>query len=297
MRKMPSEQGQTLLIILLIVSVALTIGLSLISRSVTDISLSEKTEDAARAYSAAEAGIEQALMTGVGANDVSFPENNARYSVSIGDLAEGSTEFAFSQPFTTDQVQTLWLATHDDLIRYFSNDHLGVYWGNSGTPSNSALTPALEVTMYYNDGGTYEVTRFALDPNTGRSNSFCNPDPDVLDSPTCDKVDGFYSPTRVDGKDFQFGALLDLSNFVGAAKVPLFARLRLLYSDSSHFLGAKVEGTPQGGQGAFPAQGERLDSTGQSGDATRKVEVVRWYPAPPPIFDFALYSGSSLNKQ
>lgn len=56
-----SKSGQVALIILLIMVVILTIGLSLISHSVIDVSISKDEEEAIRAFSAAEAGIEEAL--------------------------------------------------------------------------------------------------------------------------------------------------------------------------------------------------------------------------------------------
>ncbi|PJE67287.1 hypothetical protein COU95_03195, partial [Candidatus Shapirobacteria bacterium CG10_big_fil_rev_8_21_14_0_10_40_9] len=94
-------------------------------------------------------------------------------------------------------------------------------------------------------------------------------------------------------KTFQFGATLDISGFRGGTKTLLFARLRLLYSSDSHVLGAKATGT---GTSTFPSQGVEIESTGTAGTSTRKVEVVRFHPTPPEIFDFAIYSGGSLSK-
>lgn len=55
------NSGQIALIILLIMVTLLTIGLSLISYSVTDVKISQDEKEAMRAFSAAEAGIEEAL--------------------------------------------------------------------------------------------------------------------------------------------------------------------------------------------------------------------------------------------
>ena len=63
-RNAKRQRGQTLLIVLLLLAVVLTIALSIASRSITDINVSIKEEEAARAFSAAEAGIEQALIGG-----------------------------------------------------------------------------------------------------------------------------------------------------------------------------------------------------------------------------------------
>ena len=58
------NQGQALLIVLLTLSVVLTIVLSIVSRSITDISITSLEEDSQRAFNAAEAGVEQALLKG-----------------------------------------------------------------------------------------------------------------------------------------------------------------------------------------------------------------------------------------
>lgn len=284
------SSGQTLLIILLVMAVALTIGLSVISRSITDVKISQQTEEAARAFSAAEAGIEEALITGTGSGPVIFGETKATYQTAVAGLGEGATEFAFPAEYRTDEIQTLWLANYETYGKVYDRNQLRVLWGNSGTPpNNNTKTPALEVSIYYNDSGNYKVGRFALDPHSGRtpSNAFCNP-------PSCDKVPSFTTASETAGdKTFQFAATLDLSSFTGSGKTLLFARLRILYGDTSHALGAKVVG---GGSGNFPSQGVKIDSTGQAGEATRKVEVSRLHPAPPAIFDFAIYSGGSLIK-
>ncbi|MBU3957074.1 hypothetical protein KKI19_02265 [Patescibacteria group bacterium] len=44
------SSGQALLIILLVMAVALTIGLSVVSRSITDIRISQEQEQSARAF-------------------------------------------------------------------------------------------------------------------------------------------------------------------------------------------------------------------------------------------------------
>lgn len=55
------NRGQMILVILLVMAVGLTIGLSVASRSITDVNFSTKIEDSSRAFSAAESGIEEAL--------------------------------------------------------------------------------------------------------------------------------------------------------------------------------------------------------------------------------------------
>ena len=57
-----NQKGQALIIILLVMSVVLTVVLSSVSRSVTEIVVTGYEEDALRAFSAAEAGVEEKLL-------------------------------------------------------------------------------------------------------------------------------------------------------------------------------------------------------------------------------------------
>src|SRR3989339_1593452 len=55
------QKGQVLLIVVLVMIVALTVGLSLISRSITNLRTSTQEAESQKALAAAEAGVEQAL--------------------------------------------------------------------------------------------------------------------------------------------------------------------------------------------------------------------------------------------
>lgn len=58
---MTKRPGQIALIVILVVVVGLTVAVSVLSRSVTTVSISTKEQEKARSFSAAEAGIEDAL--------------------------------------------------------------------------------------------------------------------------------------------------------------------------------------------------------------------------------------------
>jgi len=58
---MSFRPGQAALIVTLVVIVGLTVAVAVISRSVTDVGVSTQEEDRARSFSAAEAGVEDAL--------------------------------------------------------------------------------------------------------------------------------------------------------------------------------------------------------------------------------------------
>lgn len=76
------QQGQAVLIVLLVAAVALGFGLSIISRSTTDVKISEQEDQASRAFNAAEAGIEAGLndLT-IGTYSLPVPGFTGQYSV------------------------------------------------------------------------------------------------------------------------------------------------------------------------------------------------------------------------
>lgn len=84
--KMRYRPGQAALIVTLVVIVGLTVAVAVISRSVTDVGISTQEEERARSFSAAEAGIEDALRqdlsTIAGGNfQVGGPETTTAYTV------------------------------------------------------------------------------------------------------------------------------------------------------------------------------------------------------------------------
>jgi len=90
-----NNSGQALLIILLIMAVALTIGLSVVSRSVTDIRISQEQEESARVFSAAEAGLESLLATG------EAPGSVGDFKIDTGTKPIGDSEtFVFPKEIT-----------------------------------------------------------------------------------------------------------------------------------------------------------------------------------------------------
>ncbi len=275
-------QGQALLVILLVMAVGLTIGLAVTSRTVTDIEISEKTEEAARAFSAAEAGVEEALVTaGFGELPSGEFEGGVSYTTRKDPLGEEKT-YLFPS-VENNETKTLWLAEYPDTESY-AEDSLILYWGDFDSSEN----PSLEVIVYYLDGGNYKTWRYALNP-IDRGDGFCQPD---LAGDTCDKVLDFdqFGPHSIGSQEASYKATIELPG--GPNVVLLFARLRLLYSDESQVLGAEAVGDSI----ILPSQGVKITSTGTAGASTRKVEVIREHPAPSEIFDFLLYSGTDLEK-
>lgn len=297
------QKGQALLIVLLIMTVTLTVVLSIVSRSVTDLSVTTLEEDALRAFSAAEAGIEESLLSGTGtglATPVDPKEPGVNYVTDVTTDPEG-TSFIYPDLLLSGDSATFWFVQHDSAgILDCSGGcsratNLRVCWGNTGTPAN--IGPAIEVSIYYdpvnpprsiakpNDFTNLRVYRQAFDPNGGRTgtNNFAGANVGVCPF----------------GGSFAFNTTINLASALGgpctnSAGCLLMARVRMFYNNSTpHALGVGLNGGPNQN---LPAQGIRIDSLGVAGESTRRVNVFQGYPAPPPIFDTAVFSGGDFSK-
>lgn len=254
------RKGQALVVILLVLAVALTVGLAVVSRSVTEIGISTTQKESAQALAAAEAGIEQAL-----AGNVSLPIGVT--SVPVG----GNTEVEIPEPLVAGESVTIFLAGHnangdlDTTVQYTGTD-LGLCWGQGD------VNPAVEVTVYYKSGANYLVTRTTADPNINRAaqNNFSSTD------------GGASCPT---GRTYQHYKKISMP-----AGTLLMMRVRVLYNqDIAQYLAVK-------GTSAIPVQGQDITAVGSEGQTSRKVNVFQRYPDLSPILDTAVFSGANLVK-
>lgn len=275
-------KGQVLLIVVLIMAVALTVGLAVASRSLTDISISRQEEESARAFSAAEAGIEQAVGQSLAIGGLlSGVIGGVDYSVEA--VAQGvGTEFVFPQAIERGDTQSVWLVEHnasgqpDKAAGFFGGTSVDLYWGNSDQDPGVSSTPALEVTLIYESSdGIYAIKRNAFDPNAGRiaSNNF-----NLANS-------GSYS---LGGKTFRFR---QTAFTIPAGKTPYLLRLKLLYNNVAQIVGVKASSN-------FPSQGKCYEARGTltSSGVSRKVKQCHSYGAPTSDFDYAVFSENNLSK-
>lgn len=164
-----SDSGQILLITLLILSIATTVALALISRSTTDVNISTQVEESSRAFSAAEAGIERVLKSQETANvPLTALSSGDQYRVSHGYIGGGTEPFyEFPKITQKGKVETLWLVNHDsngnpDLTnRDYASGTITLCWGID--PAYPAPVPAMVAAFFFIDGGAYNTSRVALD--------------------------------------------------------------------------------------------------------------------------------------
>jgi len=290
-----SAPGQALLVILLSMAVILVIVLSILSRSITDVTITSREEEALRAFSAAEAGVEQALVAG----PTSGTLEAASFEAEVSQVAEGSNAFVSPLDIVAGDTATIWFVAHADdgslecsaAKPCFTGGNMRVCWGRPGTPNNDATTPALEVSILYaatpGDVGSIRIARAAFDPNTARrnNNSFAAPDAGGCTIET---------ESYAFKKDFTFASLGIPVGVYNTQDGLQLARMRFLYNtDGAQTFGADVNFP---GNGVLPSQGRRVESTGLAGESTRKVEVYDLFADLPAPFDSVLFTPGGISK-
>lgn len=264
--------GQVLLITLLVLTFALTVAISLIARTTTDISITNQNEDSAKAFSAAEAGIEVGMSTSADSSQ-SFT-TGAKYNVAVTDLGGSAGVLAYPKIILPGSVQTVWLADHNDdgslnEARVYTPPYIDVCWTNSGA------APAIVVSILYKRAGAYLMAKDAFDPDGARR-----------------AIDAFAAPTstsagRECGSADNRARIIFASYGINPAADTLFMmRIRPIYAGTSISLDSTV---------ALPLQGKSVVSTGSAGGGvTRKIVVFQQYRSLDSVFDASLYSEKDL---
>lgn len=274
-----NSRGQALVLVLLALAVVLTIVLFILSRSITDISVSSSENQAVSAFSAAEAGVEQALVIGT-APGGSTQVGNASYTSQVTNVAQGATSFVYPIELNSGDSMTLWLKAQDATSSDFTGSNLKICWGKPGAYSDQSLMPAVEAVLFYEttagDPATVKIFRAAFDANAARrvNNSFT--DTGAL--------------CTVAGKSFQFQTTLSIppANYPN----PQFAFVRLFYNTDT----SQPVAFDSTDAHVFPSQGILVDSTGVAGQSNRRVEVFQGWPEIPGPLQFAVYSSTGLIK-
>jgi len=268
-----SQSGQVILVILLVISLILVVGLAVVSRSVTDVKISQQSQEAARALWVAQAGLEQAIKAnaGIGSTQVL---NEVAYSVAKKDLG-GQTSFVFPDKLSSGDSQVLWLVNHnnDGSINFSSPaiNTVNFYWGQ---PNSDAT--ALEASLIYKSStGNYYFKRYAYAPNSLTASTHFS-----LASSPCSLSDGT-----------SFGYCSGNINFnLPAGSLPIMVKIKLLFNSSPQPVGVSSAST------SLPNQGSCFESTATAtaSGITRKLQQCQLWETTPPIFDYVLFSGGNL---
>lgn len=269
-----NEKGQILLIVLLIMTVALTVGLSLATRTILNVRIVTQEEQSQKAFSAAEAGIEETLRncstsscTPASPPFGGFSQNNTTFSVKVNVSNGYNLLVNAGNQILQDEGTQVWLSAYGSTSGTY-NGTISMYWGGSSDTCPGA--PALELIIISGSKSSPTLSRFAVDPCSGRrsSNSF-----------TVAQV-GSYT---LNSKNFSYN--FDTPQIVNG----LFMRVVPLYQSTVMGIIASS---------ALPVQGFDITSTGtvlgQANPITRRIKVFNSYPQlPAGLFNYTLFSGGS----
>jgi len=315
-----TQSGQALLLVLLAMAAILTIVLSVASRSVTDVSVTSSEENALRAFSAAEAGIEKALLTGQssGGYEVSADPNDdtVTYASEILANPEG-VAFNYPSLLYPGESATFWFVGRDSNgnfsctngCTYGVGQLKDLCWGYYPISSNypvQSKRPAVSLSVYYDPTGNtinsgnfsgVKVKRIAVDGYNSGSVSLRSPTNGFL---------GYKSSggtCQIGGKKYgfkytniNFGSDLGIpSSCFNTPGCLLMAKVRVYYNDASKPEQVALD-LPGGTVNGFPAQGNMIVSTGAAGESTRKVNVFQSFSEAPSLFDAAVFSLGDFSK-
>ncbi len=295
------EQGQVIIAILLTLLVALTIGLTITQRSISDVTTSTQTEESSRAFSAAEAGLEKSIQSGTALGTVDLGNASSIVQTTRSLLPTGSEALEYP-PIGKETIAQFWLADPNssadpnNLTPFYQGSSFDFYYGDENLSSSSTDLPAVEVNVITKSGNTYSSYRYFYDSSQSRvfSNGF--------KTSTCggtSQTDGIITSSSPTIKS-KFYCRVTVPPVIGGCSsptcnpyvgTPILVRARVLYSNASQ----KIALAPTGA-GKLPPQAELYTSTGLSGQSQKVLQTFRMKYVVPPFFDFAIFSAGDIQK-
>lgn len=314
------QKGQVVIILLLIIVVALAVGLTVTTRSLTEIKTSSKGERGTRSFSAAEAGLEKIIqqdpLSNLNPNPVAIPQtalgNESNYAATSTLLPKPNQALAYPFPPGVGKADFahFWLADPANLNSYYADSNptqrIVVYFGNPSDPDYTSADqaviersiPAIEVNLVTKVGTTYKANKGFYDPNAPRSikNKFTD-----ISRGCPNLVNAIVSTSNNDsGVNETFYCKENIT--IPSAEVPLLIRVRILYSDKKQKLAV---GPPAGcdynpaespPKCSLPPQAKLYISTGTSGLNQKRLQVFSISNVVLPFFDFAIFSAGKIEK-
>lgn len=268
-----SQSGQILLIVVLSMVVALSVGLSIASRTISNLNISKQNEESQRAFQAAEAGLERAVrQVYTGGDTANFDgglANNSNFDVDI--QSEPSNKFQLNGGDIVERAVGLdvWMSNYPDYTSPYSGK-VKLFWGKTTHDcgrTGADYPPALEVLLIYGDDQNPQLLREVFDP--------------------CARISGTSSTTVTSGPQDHMGTTYQYSATFpsGASSMNQGLLFKVIPIFNSTQMG--IEGL----NGNLPAQGSVITSTGTSGDTVRKIQYFQSYPQiPNELFPYAIVS-------
>lgn len=266
-----NQNGQILLFTILVSLVALTVAIAATRRTTVDIRRVDTTTTADRAFSAAEAGIEEKLL-------------EIKEGISVPPSCGGQDNTDCGLDFGTSSVSQIGVSSENALTlsALQADASVSVHFVEDIQNPANPFQGQLQVTW---DEGSALVLTLVLQDNATDPPSY-NTDRQAW---RCGTISGNLFPsagTIVSGK-------CSRSVTVSSANgMPIMMRVRAMHSDTS----LSVAPTIVSSTNPFPIQLVSITSTGQAGDAQRTVQARRTHAGLPSVFDFALFNASTTTR-
>lgn len=296
----PQNKGQILVLFILVMVIALTVGLSIASRSVKTISNVTSTQRSDRAFNAAEAGVEDALSkdlnTIADAGSTSITVGNAQTSYKVSSVGS-SASFTVNKSIAQDD------AVEINVLNIVA-DSLDIYWADKdkneappcGTYTPGNMPASLEM-FFIREESTDVFTipsKYAFNACDSVGNGF-------NDSTSAPPLNVTYDQDFISGSatlHYRAKVNIPLPSLTGSQKHRIL-RIKTWYNKATLTIVART-GTPNPtGFGVLPTQAYKITSFGEATDhgqgtgVKKSVEVVKSSPTLPGIFNNVIYNGGT----
>ncbi|MBD3279537.1 MAG: hypothetical protein GF390_02385 [Candidatus Pacebacteria bacterium] len=256
------QAGQVGLVIILIMVVILTIGLSIATRTTQQTQISVEQAESSRVFNAAESGLEHALASifNYERDEGELPSNR----VELSGFDNANVQYDIS---TSSELQTHLTQGAAAELPFNNNDAtITINWSQNVSCNDAA---ALFISVYYDDdadGIADGARHYALDGCDDRRNN----------------QNSFSAPNSSGSDGYNFGHQLAITSD------DLFARLKSVYNDTQ----VRVTGLPSTAQYNIQANAQNT----QAGQETKSIMVERTIGTAPWVLDYALVSGNTIIK-
>jgi len=251
------QSGQIAIVILLIMVVLLTVGLSLASRTTQEVFLSQQEAESTRVFNAAESGIENALSQ-------DFSGISAETELNNVDADNVSVVTIITPQGVLETQVTEGSVVHLDLVGLAGGAPIDIEWSRqSGCDASASLI----TSTYYVDAGTTKVEHQAFGPASPCSGSR-----------NTDEFTQIALGTGSNGYTY--------SNTINIPANSQYMRIMAVYADTT----IRVTGAEASNQ-FFVI---RAEADNDLGDENRAIEVGRSLSTAPSFMDYAVYSGGAL---
>ena len=273
------KRGQSLLVIVLLISVVFTLVATASYRFTTETQTSKLQEESVRTLAAADSGIERGLQ--LAASQASYNQNftqafsgtnvaldGINKTASTIDIAKTQERTFVTSTIDKDEQYLFYLYDYPSGTNYYRNNFNIYYASSSGVCGASRTLPALEMTLIYGAGAQNDkVVRYVLDPCRDGANLTKIRESETGGNQTVRIGDKCSPACSVGGVPFNhFGNMVLLLQPIGADN-PKTLIVRVLFAPT--ILGFQID--PARPFDRFYAQGQKIQVTAVSNTGVSKV--------------------------